>query len=76
MVSFVLPEELRMLRESLRRYVDAEMIPVEMDSVDGDEFRADYKERFQQEHKRHGRTKSLQGTRSWAVQGRRSSKKM
>lgn len=47
MVSFVLPEELRMLRESLRRYVDAEMIPVEMQSVDEDEFRPGYQEKFQ-----------------------------
>ena len=47
MVSFVLPEELRMLRENLRRYVDSEMIPVEMESVDGDEFRPGFQEKFQ-----------------------------
>ena len=47
MVSFVLPAELRLLRDNLRRYVDAEMIPVEMESVDGEEFRPGYRERFQ-----------------------------
>ena len=33
-----------------------------------------HKERFQQAHKRHGRTKTRRCTRSWDVQGRRSSK--
>ena len=47
MLTFDLPEELKMLRTYLRRYVDTQMIPVEMESVDGDEFRPGYQERFQ-----------------------------
>ena len=47
MVSFTLPEELRMLKNSLRRYVDNEMIPHEMVSVEADEFKPGWQERFQ-----------------------------
>ncbi|MDF2120077.1 acyl-CoA dehydrogenase family protein [Roseiarcaceae bacterium H3SJ34-1] len=54
MVSFVLPEELRMLKDNLRRYVDAEMIPHERDSVAEDEFRPGWRERFQEGMKKLG----------------------
>jgi acyl-CoA dehydrogenase len=47
LLTFDLPDELQMLRGYLRRYVDTKMIPVEMDSVDGDEFRPGFQERFQ-----------------------------
>ena len=36
-MDFTLPEELRMLRENLRRYVDREMIPVERETTTEDE---------------------------------------
>ena len=36
-MDFTLPEELRMLRENLRRYVDKEMIPVERETTTEDE---------------------------------------
>src|SRR5262249_35417302 len=35
-MNFELPDELRMLKEAVRRFVDAEMIPVEMRSRVGD----------------------------------------
>jgi acyl-CoA dehydrogenase len=47
MVSFILPEELRMLQTNLRRYVDTEMIPVEMQSLEGEEFKPGYQKTFQ-----------------------------
>ena len=54
MQTFDLPDELKMLRGSLRRFVDLEMIPIEMESVDGDEFRPGFQERFQEGMKRLG----------------------
>ncbi len=48
MVSFSLPEELRMLKDTLRRYVDNEMIPHEMASVEADEFNPGWQARFQE----------------------------
>lgn len=48
-MDFTLPEELRMLRENLRRYVDREMIPVERDSVtDEEELKPEWQAKFQQ----------------------------
>lgn len=44
---FSLPEEHRLLQKSLRRYVDQEMIPVEMESFDGAEYREGFLTRFQ-----------------------------
>ncbi len=47
-MDFSLPEELRMLRENLRRYVDREMIPVERVSVtDDEELKPEWQEKFQ-----------------------------
>ncbi len=47
-MDFTLPEELRMLRDNLRRYVEKEMIPVERDSVtDEEELKPEYREKFQ-----------------------------
>jgi len=54
MVSFSLPEELRMLQASVRRYVDKEMIPYEMESVENQEFRPGWQERFQEGMKQLG----------------------
>jgi len=42
-MNFELPSELRMLKESVRRFVDAEMIPVEMRSRVGDGLDPDIK---------------------------------
>ena len=70
MVSFVLPEELRMLRENLRRYVDTEMIPREMESVDGDEFRPGCQEKFQEGMKQ---ARPLDDGRAGRIRRRRAS---
>jgi acyl-CoA dehydrogenase len=53
-MEFELPEELKLLKETLRRYVDAEMIPVEMKSCDGTALRPEYKEKFEADAKRLG----------------------
>ena len=37
-MDFELPEELRMLQETVRRFVDREIIPNERDSYDGHSF--------------------------------------
>ncbi|MCC2097907.1 MAG: acyl-CoA dehydrogenase family protein [Hyphomicrobiales bacterium] len=47
MVSFSLPEELQMLKESVRRYVDREMIPHELVSVKDQVFEPGWQEKFQ-----------------------------
>jgi len=47
MVSFSLPEELQMLKESIRRYVDREMIPYELVSVKDQVFEPGWQEKFQ-----------------------------
>lgn len=45
-MDFQLPEELRMLKETLRRFVDSEMIPVERDTCTGDELKGEWREKF------------------------------
>lgn len=47
-MDFTLPEELQMLKNNLRRYVDREMIPVERESTSEDEeLKPEWKEKFQ-----------------------------
>jgi hypothetical protein len=38
-MDFTLPEELRLLKDNLRRYVDKEMIPHERETLDGEELK-------------------------------------
>jgi acyl-CoA dehydrogenase len=45
-VDFTLPEELRILKSNLRRFVDSEMIPVERETCVGDELKPQWRERF------------------------------
>src|ERR1700681_4985890 len=45
-MDFELPEELRLFRESLRRFVNTELIPVERDTLDGEDIKPQYRERF------------------------------
>ncbi len=47
MISFSLPEELQMLKDSVRRYVDREMIPNELISVKDQVFEPGWQEKFQ-----------------------------
>src|ERR1700688_3853936 len=45
-MDFELPEELRLFKESLRRFVNSELIPVERDTLEGEEVKPHYRERF------------------------------
>jgi acyl-CoA dehydrogenase len=45
-LDFALPEELKMLKDNLRRFVDREMIPVERETCDGDELKPEWREKF------------------------------
>jgi acyl-CoA dehydrogenase len=38
-VNFNLPEELQMLKDNLRRFVDTELIPIERETMDGNEMK-------------------------------------
>ena len=40
-MEYELPEELRMLKETVRRFVDRELIPIELDSLDGPKLKPD-----------------------------------
>jgi len=54
MMDFKLPEELQMLQQSLRRYVDNEMIPHERETLDGNELKPEWRARFQDGMKKLG----------------------
>ncbi len=45
-MDFELPEELRLFKASLRRFVDNELIPVERETVEGDELKPQFRDRF------------------------------
>ena len=42
-MDFELPEDIRLLRETVRKYVDRELIPIEMHSMEGPELKPDIK---------------------------------
>jgi len=50
-MDFELPEELRILKAGLRRFVDNELIPIERQTTDGETIKPDYLERFEQRAK-------------------------
>ncbi len=52
-MDYPLSEEHRMLQETMRRFVDEEMIPVEMETCDGDELKPEWREKY------HARAKEL-----------------
>jgi acyl-CoA dehydrogenase len=54
MMEFRLPEELQMLQESLRRYVDNEMIPYERETLENGELKPEWRTRFQDGMKKLG----------------------
>lgn len=54
MMEFRLPEELQMLQESLRRYVDNEMIPYERETLENGELKPKWRARFQDGMKKLG----------------------
>src|SRR5437588_6941708 len=45
-MDFELPEELRQFKQSLRRFVNSELIPVERDTLADEEIKPHYFERF------------------------------
>ncbi len=54
-MDFTLPEELRLLRDNIRRYVDREMIPIERETVtDDEELKPFAREKFQEGMKKLG----------------------
>jgi len=46
-MDFELPEELRLLKATLRRFVDNELIPIERQTTDGERMKPDYLKRFE-----------------------------
>ena len=54
MMDFKLPEELQMLQQSLRRYVDNEMIPYERETMVGNELKPEWRAKFQDGMKKLG----------------------
>src|SRR5215510_12730982 len=38
-MDFELPEDIRLLRDTVRKFVDRELIPIEMDSMDGPDLK-------------------------------------
>src|SRR5215203_3736207 len=46
-MDFELPEELRILKATLRRFVDNELIPIERESTDGEQIKPEYLRRFE-----------------------------
>jgi acyl-CoA dehydrogenase len=53
-MDFELPEELRILKAGLRRFVDNELIPIERKTTDGETVKAEYLERFEKRAKELG----------------------
>jgi acyl-CoA dehydrogenase len=53
-MDFSLPEELRLLQSTLRRYVDAEMIPHERNTREHEELKPEWRARFQDDMKKMG----------------------
>src|SRR5206468_12781753 len=46
-MDFELPEELRLLKATLRRFVDNELIPIERKTTDGEQIKPNYLSRFE-----------------------------
>lgn len=46
-MDFSLPEELRMLQDQLRRFVNEDMIPVERQTCDGEELKPEWRAKFE-----------------------------
>ena len=50
-MDYQLPEELRLLQETVRRFVDRELIPIEQDSMDGPKLKAEVQESLEEKAK-------------------------
>ena len=45
-MDFNLPDELQMLKDTVRKFVDKELIPIEMHTIENMELKPDIRERF------------------------------
>lgn len=50
-MDFNLPEELQMLKDNLRRFVDTELIPIERETMDGNEMKPDMQSMLEEKAK-------------------------
>ena len=46
-MDFNLPEELQMLKDTVRKFVDKELIPIEMHTIENMELKPDVRERLE-----------------------------
>ena len=53
-MDFNLPEELQMLKQTVRRFVDQELIPIEMHSSEGNELKSKIRERLEKKTREMG----------------------
>ena len=53
-MDFNLPEELQMLKDTVRKFVDKELIPIEMHTLENMELKADIRERLEKKTKEIG----------------------
>ncbi len=53
-MDFNLPEELQMLKQTVRRFVDQELIPIEMHSCEGNELKSEIRERLEKKTREMG----------------------
>ena len=58
-MDFDLPEELQMLKDNLRRFVDTELIPIERETNDGAEFLPGVQEKLEEKAKALRRSRPL-----------------
>jgi acyl-CoA dehydrogenase len=50
-MDFDLPDELQMLKQPVRQFVDRELIPIEMDSQENNELKPDIRDRLEKKAK-------------------------
>jgi acyl-CoA dehydrogenase len=53
-MDFELPEEIRLLKNTVRRFVDEELIPIEMKTIDGPSLKPEYREALSKKTKELG----------------------
>ena len=53
-MDFNLPEELQMLKDTIRKFVDKELIPIEMHTIENMELKRDIRERLEKKTKEMG----------------------
>ncbi|MGZ8466068.1 MAG: acyl-CoA dehydrogenase family protein, partial [Candidatus Binatia bacterium] len=53
-MDFNLPEELQMLKDTVRKFVDKELIPIEMHTIENMELKPDIREKLEKKTKEMG----------------------